>query len=128
MVRNNIFAFARDHQLQRTRVEPHVSFTFVTNIVYFNNGVLLGGDWSGDHFKMDWNIYSDARPGATQETMKLGTVDMDAWRKQTQDLHSVIADPLFVAVQKFDFTLQPNSPALAIGFRPIDLGQVGPRK
>ena len=48
IVRNNIFAFARDHQIQRTRPEPHRSFSFVTNIVYFDSGILLTGDWSGD--------------------------------------------------------------------------------
>jgi hypothetical protein len=30
---NNIFAFARDHQIQRSRPESHPSFTFETNIV-----------------------------------------------------------------------------------------------
>src|SRR5207247_2044154 len=60
VVRNNIFAFARDHQLQRTRPEPHPSFSFQTNLVYFDAGVLLGGDWSGDNYAMDWNLYWDA--------------------------------------------------------------------
>ena len=48
IVRNNIFAFARDHQLQRTRSEPHHSFSFTNNIVYFDSGSLLTGDLSGD--------------------------------------------------------------------------------
>ena len=30
--------------------KPHLSFTFVTNIVYFDSGNLLGGDWSGDNY------------------------------------------------------------------------------
>src|SRR5207249_10831048 len=56
-VRNNIFAFGRDHQLQRTRPEPHPSFSFETNIAYFDSGELLAGDWSNDNYQMDWNIY-----------------------------------------------------------------------
>ena len=48
VVRNNIFAFARDQQIQRSRNEPHASFTFVTNIVYFDAGNLLGSDWAGE--------------------------------------------------------------------------------
>src|SRR5205823_2905921 len=31
VVRNNIFAFGRDAQIQRTRPEPHSSFTFQSN-------------------------------------------------------------------------------------------------
>ena len=42
VVRNNIFAFARDHQIQRTRPEPHSSFSFHTNIVYFDSGTPAG--------------------------------------------------------------------------------------
>ena len=48
VVRNNIFALGRDWQVQRTRPEPHRSFSFVTNLVYFDSGTLLAGDWSND--------------------------------------------------------------------------------
>ena len=40
------------------------SFSFQTNIVYFDSGALLTGDWSGSQFAMDWNLYFDARPDA----------------------------------------------------------------
>ena len=44
------------------------------------------------------------------------------------DVNSLIADPDFVAPERDDFRLKTNSPALAIGFRPFDLTDVGPRK
>lgn len=125
MLWNNVFAFARDHQLQRTRVEPHLSFSFQTNIVIFDSGVLLGGDWSGDKYQMDWNVYFDARPGAKPEGMRFGNATLEEWRARGHDLHSVIADPLFISPAKDDFGLWANSPALKLGFKPIDLGSVG---
>jgi parallel beta-helix repeat protein len=126
VVRNNIFTFARDHQLQRTRPEPHRSFSFVTNIVYFDSGSLLTGDWSGEQYQMDWNIYFDARPDAKPDQLSLGPCTWHAWQGRGHDQHSLVADPLFVAPRENDFRLQPTSPAVKLGFHPIDLSHVGP--
>ncbi|HWW03258.1 MAG TPA: right-handed parallel beta-helix repeat-containing protein [Candidatus Acidoferrum sp.] len=126
VVENNVFAFARDHQLQRTRLEPHTSFTFATNIVYFDTGVVLGGNWSNDHYQMDWNVYFDARPDA--KPLRFENASLEEWRARGHDEHSLIADPLFLAPSKNDFHLQSNSPALKLGFQPIDLTQAGIRK
>jgi hypothetical protein len=43
------------------------------------------------------------------------------------DRSSVVADPLCADPAAGDFTLGQGSPALALGFRPIDLSDVGPR-
>jgi parallel beta-helix repeat protein len=125
-LRNNIFAFARDHQLQRSRPEPHTSFSFQTNIVCFDSGVLLGGDWSNDRYDVDYNLFFDARAGATPDALPVGPCSLPQWRERGHDRHSVIADPLFVAPKQADFHLQPNSPAFRLGFRDIDLKGVGP--
>ena len=124
VVRNNIFAFARDHQIQRTRPEPHQSFTFVTNIVYFDSGTLLTGDLSGDHYEFDWNLYFDARPDAKPDQLRLGPCTWQKWQERGHDRHSLVADPRFVAPQENDFRLQANSPAFKLGFRPFDLKRV----
>ena len=123
VVENNIFAFARDHQLQRTRPEPHTSFTFATNIVYFDTGVLLGGNWSNDRYQMDWNLYFDARADA--KPLRFADAPLETWRARGHDQHSVVADPLFVAPAKNDFRLPPASPAFKLGFQPIDLARAG---
>ncbi len=121
VVRNNIFALARDHQLQRTRPEPHASFSFQTNIVYFDSGHLLTGDWSNDHFNLDWNLYFDARADAKASALRFGPATLEQWRQRGHDQHSILADPRFVAPAQNDFRLQPDSPALSLGFRPLDL-------
>lgn len=118
IVRNNIFAFAKVHQIQRTRQEEHISFTFENNIVYWTEGPLLGGNWNGDTFKMDKNIYWNASGG--QPELPGG---LDAWKARGQDVNSVIADPSFRDPAKYDFRLKKDSPALKLGFRPI--GKVG---
>jgi hypothetical protein len=128
MVFNNIFAFARDQQLQRSRQEPHVSFSFKTNIVYFDSGVLLGSSWADEKFEMDWNDYFDARSKTNSAPMKFGSVELEKWRERGHDKNSIIADPQFVAPEKNDFRLKKGSPALKPGFQPIDLSGVGPRK
>jgi hypothetical protein len=128
MVWNNIFAFARDHQIQRTRPESHSSFSFQTNIVFFDKGAVLGGDWGGDHYEMDWNDYFDARADATPESFRFAGATLDQWRQRGHDKHSIIADPLFFDPQNGDFTLRPGSPVPGLGFRPIRTENVGRRR
>jgi hypothetical protein len=124
---NNIFALNRDHQLIRTRVEPHLSFTFTNNIVYFDSGTLLGGNWSGKEFAIDHNIYFDTRSGPAPPPLD-DALRWEDWRGQGHDVHSLFADPLFVAPQRGDFRLKRESPALLFGFHPLDGRQAGPRK
>ena len=128
MVWNNVFAFGRDAQLQRTRPEPHRSFSFATNIVYFDSGGLLAGDWSDDNYEMDRNMYFDVRLATNSVSLMFAGVNVDAWRKRGHDLNSVLANPDFVAPGQHDFHVKAGSPALALGFRPIYLTDVGPRR
>lgn len=125
IVRNNVFAFAREHQLMRTREEAHLSFLFTNNIVYFDSGTLLGSNWKNDRFVMENNIYFDARPAAAPIRFPGDTLEQ--WRARGHDLHSLIVDPGFVAPERFNFALRSNSPALKLGIRPINLDSIGPR-
>ena len=123
MVRNNIFAFNRENQMMRSRVEPHNSFTLERNIVYFDQGRLLGSNWTGDKFTLRNNVYFDTRG----TDIRFAGVPFTEWKAAGHDAGSVIADPLFVNAGNFDFRLRPESPALKMGFHQIDLAKVGPR-
>ncbi len=130
VIRNNIFAFNHEFQLMRTRNEDHISFYFTNNVVLFDCGELLGGNWQGgrDHFVMDDNVYWDARPATTLEALHFsGTTSFKKWQLRDHDFHSLIADPLFVAPDKLDFRLKTGSPALKLGFKQIDLTGAGVR-
>jgi hypothetical protein len=53
---------------------------------------------------------------------------LQSWQAAGQDIHSVVADPLFLDAAGRDFSkLSPNSPALKLGFQLIDTSTVGPR-
>jgi len=55
-------------------------------------------------------------------------VSLEEWRQMGYDRHSVVADPLFVDPDNDDYRLKPDSPALELGFQPIDVGRIGIRK
>jgi hypothetical protein len=122
-IENNIFAFATIQQIQRTRTEPHLSFTFERNIVLWTKGPLLGSNWADNNFKLDRNVYWNA---AGQPVKFPGDLDLKQWQaKRKQDEHSIVADPKFVAPDKDDYHLRPDSPALKVGFKPFDYTQAG---
>ena len=50
------------------------------------------------------------------------------WRGLGFDKESLVADPLFVDAGRHHYALRPGSPALKMGFEPIDLSGVGPRR
>jgi hypothetical protein len=121
---NNIFAFGAEQQLQRTRTEPHTSFFFDRNIVYWDNASpLLGSNWKDNNFHMDNNVYWNA---AGKPIKFPGGLSLEQWQKQRgQDEHSIVADPGFIAPEQGDFRLKPKSPALRVGFKPFDASKAG---
>jgi hypothetical protein len=50
----------------------------------------------------------------------------EAWQQAGGDVHSIVADPLFVDAENGDFRLKPESPALKLGFEPIPFDKIGP--
>ncbi|HNT88912.1 MAG TPA: right-handed parallel beta-helix repeat-containing protein, partial [Candidatus Hydrogenedentes bacterium] len=123
IVRNNIFAFSENEQIIRSREEEHISFFFEGNIVYFDNGRLLGSNWSNGNYRMDRNVYWDT----SGEGFNFAGKTFDEWRAAGYDRDSVVADPLLADIAGRDFSPRPESPALALGFRPIDMRKIGPR-
>jgi parallel beta-helix repeat protein len=123
VLRNNIFAFNREHELMRTRGEPTLSFTLENNIVYFDRGDLLGANWTDGSYIMQNNLYYDTR----STNIRFADKSFSEWQASGQDQGSSIADPLFIDAGNFDFRLRPESPALNMGFHQIDMTTVGPR-
>ena len=121
IIRNNIFAFSEQHQIQASRIEQHLSFTFENNIVYWKTGPLLAGPWDKVKIKMDKNCYWNA----TGKEVNFAGMSLQQWRERGYDANSIVADPLFVDPNNFDFRLKPDCPALKIGFKPFDYSKAG---
>jgi len=69
----------------------------------------------------DYNIYY------CSADRNLGEAMLEKQQRDGVDAHSLAVDPLFVDPEHGDFRLKPNSPALKLGFVPIDLSKVGLR-
>ncbi len=113
IVRNNIFACARERQIILSRVEEHISFIFEGNIVYCKNEPCIGGKSAGGKYRSDRNLYYRE----SGEENFIGEMSFERWQKTGQDKNSIFADPLFVAPEKGDYRLHKNSPAFRIGFK-----------
>jgi len=123
IVRNNIFALNHEHELMRTRAEAFNAFTMENNIVYFDEGTLLGGNWGDGKFTTRHNFYFDTRGG----DMNFAGKSFDEWQAMGQDDGSMVGDPLFVNAENYDFRLRAESPASKAGFQQIDMSTAGPR-
>ena len=123
VVRNNVFAFGRTRQVERSRSEPHRSFTFERNIVLWNQGQGVMGNFDNFNLAFDRNLYWHY--GAAEPL--LAYRGFPQWQEQGMDKNSFVADPMFVDAEKGDFRLKPDSPALKLGFVQPDWTAVGPR-
>ena len=77
------------------------------------------------------SVDSDSNPTVSEEVHSDAGAgsgcSFATWQGKGYDTKSVVADPLFVNPEAHDFRLKPNSPALALGIRSIDMSTVGPR-
>jgi len=116
LIENNVFAVARDWQLQRTKVEDHTSLVFRRNIVWWNSQApLVRGDWTKG-LVTDHNCYWNAA-GPVRFP---GQVKLEDRQAAGQDEGSIVADPRFADPAAGDFTLPADSPARGLGFTDLD--------
>ncbi|MBI3920974.1 MAG: right-handed parallel beta-helix repeat-containing protein, partial [Armatimonadetes bacterium] len=129
VIQNNIFAFTAEQALW-PYWDKRIN-TFRRNIVYLTQGDLfipysensLRERLSSKEPPADWdnNVYFNP----TQPELKFLRYDFAEWQSLGVDQHSVIADPQFQNATGYDFRLKATSPALKLGFKPIDISKVG---
>ena len=132
LVRNNIFAFG-GYGVRISRYETHDTVLLQKNII------LVDGVPAFEHddrhqgilsVKSEKNLYWSTN-GALE---MFNGLSLEEWQnlpslpsaasfehdtQQNKDVGSIQADPMFKDANNFDFTLLPDSPATALGFRPI---------
>jgi parallel beta-helix repeat protein len=130
IVQNNVFV---DSSRRQVSVSNHMNnstgVVFEKNIVYFTDSTLPAMTTyklSEQTIQIDNNLYFTPSPGKLWINSP-GVVSFADWVQKGYDVHSIIADPLFVDKDKDNYTLKMDSPAFNLGFRQIDISTVGPR-
>lgn len=117
--RNNIFAYGRDNQIHLGRRDKESSLTLERNIVVYEEGALFSRE---SDLKSSANVYFQTKGEELSFPIDLTFAQ---WQAAGQDQGSLIADPLFRDAAAYDFGLTPESPALKLGFQPIDTRTCG---
>jgi hypothetical protein len=132
---NNIFVGSRQCQInyQNPPELKHENVRFLRNIVYCTqkSGHLFSV--AGENslpVESDYNVMFSTVGCVLNDPIIQGLAGVQSfadWRKRGLDAHSITADPLFVDLANNDYSLKPESPAFKVGFKPIDISQVGLR-
>ncbi|MHB8969382.1 MAG: right-handed parallel beta-helix repeat-containing protein [Pirellulaceae bacterium] len=130
VIQNNIFAMSTNQALWPC-MEKRPS-TFRRNIIYLTQGELLvrlGEHWLEERLAAgeplgEWNknLYWQTQD---PDNLRFYRRDFAAWQELGLDRESLIADPLFVDPAHRDFQLRTESPAIGLGFQPLNIQEVG---
>ena len=77
--------------------------------------------WTPGRYEMDYNVWWDP----TACTLDWAGYSWAGWQAVGNDASSVVSDPMFMDPGNLDFTLDPASPAIALGFEPWDWTAAG---
>lgn len=114
------FEFIPGQTIDGSRIEQNIFYSTRKN----DNFVFQGRSYYGTtnylrDAKTDRNLYwNPADP-------QWGKDHLAAEQKHGSELNSIAADPLFTDPANGDFSLPQNSPARALGFKPIDISLIG---
>jgi parallel beta-helix repeat protein len=129
VIENNVFADCGSALLEGVWIDRFMPAMagflsgnrFTQNIVYGCRGTVEVFDVPAARAisQADENVFFNTAGAASY---------LERQRRIGLERHSLLADPLFVDPAKQDYRLQPGSPALKLGFEPINVARIGPRK
>ncbi len=123
VVRNNIFALSARTAAWRYTWIREPSTRFERNIIYLTQGDLFHNDGGRTDTKSVWDHNCFWR--ADGKKLLFYGETFEDWQAKGMDRHSIVADPKFIDAARFNFALRPDSPALGLGIKSIDVSTVG---
>ena len=125
-VANNIFVDGEQGQGHLTNYSNNWANEVVErNIFAWHNPRSRGfacGKFGPDVLRMDRNLYSP--PAGVEPKFARGS-SLIEWQALGFDQHGAVGDPRFADPARDDYRLEADSPALALGFRPVALSRAG---
>ena len=110
-----------------SRSEPHLSILFENYILLADGDPLfalseeqIGRRTVSSKRNLVWDMAG--------EPVWCGRLSLADAKEKGFEYGTVLADPKFADPESGDFTLAADSPVFALGFRPIDTSDAGPRK
>ncbi|MCZ6632682.1 MAG: right-handed parallel beta-helix repeat-containing protein, partial [bacterium] len=103
-----------------SRIQRNIFYESGPDVTYYKPAYLASPDVSlPKHCEADHNLFYCAGDPTYSET------HIKDMQKDGIEQHSISADPLFEDLENADFRLKPDSPALNLGFQPIDMSCIG---
>ncbi len=132
VMENNIFMDGELSQInyQNPQELGHKDIRLLRNIICYSGDNSYLFKLSGERSlpsESDYNVFFHTGGKAIMNSGVPELESFEGWQKRGFDTHSVVADPLFVDPENDDYSLKPDSPALKLGFKPIDISKVGLR-
>jgi parallel beta-helix repeat protein len=125
-VENNIFANGSERLITLNNyLKKYKGSRFLRNIIYSDldpPADVQATNWTPD---LDFQIASNVYWIRTGAPPSISAAPWEKWREWGFDKDSVVADPLFEDISKEDFRLKADSPAIKLGFKPIDVSRIG---
>jgi hypothetical protein len=122
-----------DYLPKGSKTEKTGDLVFERNIYYRNKGSEIYSIFPTSESivqKSDYNIFYQAQ-GKYDVKIDWVNKPLEYWKNlygKNYEANSLFEDPMFVDPDQMNYKLKPNSPALKLGFKDIDVSNVGLKK
>lgn len=133
VVRNNVFAFSKTEAIATSRPEMHTGIIVERNIIVTNGTAVFREGYSEKDKGCIQMIFSnnnivfdisENEPKALKVGGKEYSFD-ECEKIFGLKFEAIVENPLFENLENREFILHKNSPAFKLGFKPIDMSNIG---